>query len=45
MKPFFDHVISFSMADGCIWLRNYQVSYKRHCPPPKHIPPLQYMHS
>lgn len=36
MKPFFDHVISFSMADGCIWLRNYQVSYKRHCPPQTH---------
>lgn len=24
-KPFFDHVISFSLADGRIWLRNYQV--------------------
>lgn len=24
-KPFFDHVISFTVADGCIWLRNYQV--------------------
>lgn len=24
-KPFFDHVISFSVADGRIWLRNYQV--------------------
>lgn len=24
-KPFLDHVISFSVADGRIWLRNYQV--------------------
>jgi hypothetical protein len=24
-KPFFDHIFSFSMADGCIWMRNYQV--------------------
>ena len=24
-KPFFDHVLSFSVADGLIWLRNYQV--------------------
>ncbi|KAL4420930.1 hypothetical protein ABPG77_001413 [Micractinium sp. CCAP 211/92] len=24
-KPFFDHVTSFSVADGRIWLRNYQV--------------------
>lgn len=24
-KPFFDHVISFTIADGRIWLRNYQV--------------------
>lgn len=24
-KPFFDHVMSFSLADGCVWLRNYQV--------------------
>ena len=24
-KPFFDHVISFSVADGRIWMRNYQV--------------------
>jgi ribosome biogenesis protein BRX1 len=24
-KPFFDHVISFSVADGRIWIRNYQV--------------------
>ena len=24
-KPFFDHVISFSAADGRVWLRNYQV--------------------
>lgn len=26
-KPFFDHIFSFSVADGCIWMRNYQVSY------------------
>ena len=25
-KPFFDHVLSFSIADGCVWMRNYQVS-------------------
>ncbi|KAG1676612.1 hypothetical protein FOA52_008741 [Chlamydomonas sp. UWO 241] len=24
-KPFFDHVISFAIADGRIWMRNYQV--------------------
>lgn len=24
-KPFFDHVLSFSVADGRVWLRNYQV--------------------
>mmetsp|Transcript_38055 Transcript_38055/g.84738 ORF Transcript_38055/g.84738 Transcript_38055/m.84738 type:complete len:303 (-) Transcript_38055:516-1424(-) len=24
-KPFFDHVISFSVADNRIWMRNYQV--------------------
>lgn len=24
-KPFFDHVISFTVADGRLWLRNYQV--------------------
>lgn len=24
-KPFFDHVLSFSLADGRLWLRNYQV--------------------
>ena len=24
-KPFFDHVMSFSVADGRIWMRNYQV--------------------
>lgn len=24
-KPFFDHVLSFSVADGRIWLRNCQV--------------------
>lgn len=26
-KPFFDHVISFSIADGRIWMRNYQVQW------------------
>jgi hypothetical protein len=25
-KPFFDHVISFTHADGRVWFRNYQVS-------------------
>jgi len=25
MKPFFDHVISFSVADNRVWMRNYQV--------------------
>jgi len=25
-KPFFDHIICFTVADGRIWLRNYQVS-------------------
>jgi len=25
MKPFFDHVISFSVADDRVWMRNYQV--------------------
>ena len=25
-KPFVDHVISFYVADGRIWLRNYQAS-------------------
>lgn len=24
-KPFFDHVLSFSIADNRIWFRNYQV--------------------
>lgn len=24
-KPFFDHVLSFSVADGRVWMRNYQV--------------------
>jgi ribosome biogenesis protein BRX1 len=24
-KPFFDHVLNFSVTDGRIWLRNYQV--------------------
>lgn len=30
-KPFFDHVISFSMADGCVWMRNYQVGGSKQC--------------
>ena len=25
-KPFADHVLSFHVADGRIWLRNYQVT-------------------
>lgn len=25
-KPFFDHVLSFTVADGRVWLRNYQVT-------------------
>lgn len=25
-KPFYDHVISFTLLDGRIWLRNYQVT-------------------
>ena len=25
-KPFLDHVLAFSVADGRIWLRNYQVA-------------------
>lgn len=28
-KPFFDHVISFHVADGRVWIRNYQA---RRCP-------------
>lgn len=24
-KPFFDHVVAFSVVDGRVWLRNYQV--------------------
>lgn len=24
-KPFFDHVVSFTWADGRVWMRNYQV--------------------
>lgn len=24
-KPFFDHVLTFSIADGRVWIRNYQV--------------------
>lgn len=26
-KPFLDHVINFSVAEGRIWLRNYQVRW------------------
>lgn len=26
-KPFMDHVLSFSIAEGRIWLRNYQVHH------------------
>lgn len=29
-KPFFDHVLSFSIADNRIWFRNYQVKRKRN---------------
>lgn len=29
-KPFFDHVVSFSLVDGRVWLRNYQVVYQYH---------------
>ncbi len=25
-KPFFDHVINFCIADGRVWMRNYQAS-------------------
>ena len=25
LKPFFDHVMSFSILDGKIWIRNYQI--------------------
>lgn len=25
-KPFVDHVLSFSRLDGCVWMRNYQIS-------------------
>eukprot|EP00803_Ostreobium_quekettii_P004278 evm.model.scf_858.2 EVM.evm.TU.scf_858.2 scf_858:5152-8526(+) len=24
-KPFFDHVLNFTIADGRVWMRNYQV--------------------
>lgn len=27
-KPFFDHVIMFSLVDDRVWLRNYQVVYQ-----------------
>lgn len=26
-KPFVDHVLSFTIADGKIWFRNYQVGF------------------
>ena len=26
-KPFFDHTLAFSVADGNVWIRNYQVGY------------------
>ena len=26
MKPFIDHVMGFSVADGKIWIRNYQIN-------------------
>lgn len=26
-KPFLDHVLNFSVAEGRVWLRNYQVSF------------------
>lgn len=26
-KPFFDHVLSFTLADDKIWFRNYQVGF------------------
>jgi ribosome biogenesis protein BRX1 len=30
VKPFFDHVLSFSLADGCVWMRSYQVRILQH---------------
>lgn len=30
-KPFVDHVLSFTVADNRVWIRNYQVP---HPPPP-----------
>jgi hypothetical protein len=32
-KPFFDHIISFTMSDGRLWLRNYQVGSAINCHP------------
>jgi ribosome biogenesis protein BRX1 len=29
-KPFFDHVLSFSITDGRIWFRNYQIVEKKN---------------
>lgn len=29
-KPFIDHVMSFSIADGKIWVRNYQINEEEH---------------
>ncbi len=28
-KPFFDHVISFSIVDDRVWIRNYQVTQEK----------------
>ena len=28
-KPFFDHVLSFTIADGRVWMRNYQVGARK----------------
>ena len=38
-KPFVDHVINFSIADGKIWFRNFQVS-TQSCPITLAAPPL-----
>lgn len=32
-KPFVDHVLSFTIADGKIWFRNYQVRSPPYLPP------------
>ena len=31
-KPFHDHVFVFSIMDGHVWFRNYQVIYLSICP-------------